>query len=205
MLLRSHWCHIVSDQVPEPGGYSGFNWLLIVEWMPLWTSGQGIEKKEKKRGGGVKFVVRRVSFSVYSYLENTQIILCPTERTRDGRNRQTNRPKKKRKKNQNKTAAWGAPVRVQNHPEQLSKRGAQVGPQKCLFLQQREGGEQEDVQPAANRGRKESTRQRLPPLRKMREGSPNTPQSARGPTDILPLGTSSPLSHTPSSQKIKNK
>ena len=166
--------------------------------------GKALKKKKKKGGGGEICNGEGFFFCLFLPWKHRSYYVPLREHVMGETDKQTDQ-KKKGKKNQNKTAAWGAPVRVQNHPEQLSKRGAQVGPQKCLFLQQREGGEQEDVQPAANRGRKESTRQRLPPLRKMREGSPNTPQSARGPTDILPLGTSSPLSHTPSSQKIKNK
>lgn len=40
--------------------------------------GKALEKKMR-----VNFEAERVSLSVYSYLENTQVRLCPTERTRD--------------------------------------------------------------------------------------------------------------------------
>ena len=163
---------------------------------------------EKNR---VTFEVGRVSLSVYSYLENTQVRLCPTERTRDVEtNKQTHTHTHTHTHTQEKklNSSLRCTCKGAELPRTTFQKGSKSWPPEAFVPPaawgRRTGGRAACRTPPTG-GEKESTQLRRPPVRRTREGSPNTPQSARGPTDMLPLGTSSSLPHTPSSQKKKKK
>lgn len=152
-LLCGHWCCIL-----EAKGYSGFNWLFVVKWMPLWMLGFRMGKMKEYRSWSLESSLTRQE--PHKHIWFLPWILFMHISIRLGKH-------VCEKKERKTIAGLRCTCKVHDYTRNNFPNSAQVAPW-VFVLQQREGDKEEGVQRAASHQPGKSKQQRLSPIR--REG-----------------------------------